>query len=537
MRRALALALLWPMAALAVPPGWLRRPSPLVLSLPFTAPGCYASGTAMGTKGEAVTVARTSDGESIQSGTPVNCAANNTLRVGDSGLLVEPTRFQYVTAPDAPGTETKALTAQNYVARVQGSGSMALTSGTAVATGLPCTATSSNICRFAVTTGGTVTWTVTGSLTFAQIEGTGAGGVLYSSRFHHNWSRAPEDVSVLNPTPVGRWCVAMDAAPFDGQIWQSSDNRGFFDVISGNNVATAYIAASDSLLKMSVKDAANQIRFFASWVFLSSIEHEFRFGSTNAGSSAGDAEIWVDGEQLVLDAPSGAGSGIMSATGPLRIGNSSGIYLNGYAKNVRVHRGACSAIKATPFTVSLVPNSIVAIGDSITGTVSGGGTPYPSLVATQIGWPVLNAALSGRRTDQVKGIWGGGVRRQGHGSVVLMAGINDVMFYGKTAVQAFANIDAIVRQARAEGRRVVLLTVLPARSNINWTAAIEVERLSLNSQIMALCPATGAICIDAATDFDDGTGAMKAAYDGGDGLHPNQAGHNRLRDLVRPAFP
>lgn len=75
--------------------------SPLLASFPFSIPGCYPSGSALGTRGQTITVSRTgtrtcnvaASGASAQI---VTCQANEAC-VEANGLLVEPARTNYVT--------------------------------------------------------------------------------------------------------------------------------------------------------------------------------------------------------------------------------------------------------------------------------------------------------------------------------------------------------------------------------------------------------------------------------------------------------
>lgn len=512
------------------------------LSLPLSTPGCYASGTF------GLNITRGGNAaESIQNATPVSCAAS-TLRVGDQGLLVESIRSNFISTPDAPpaAPAPNLTAAQPYTLRVEGAGNyLADFTGTATGTGLPCTASAGSPCKFTVATTGTVNLTRTGALSFAQLENGGttapAPWNVWTSRFHFNSSRAADAVTIpTHPLAAGPWCVAFDGATFDAQAWQSTDSRGFFDWISGTNRVTAFMSNTDNYLKFYVTHNYPTLLTYISWVFLSNIPHEFRFGHDNAGATQANGALWIDGEQVVLDTPSGAGDGIVNAFGPVDLGQSFGLYLNGYMKNVRFAK-RCDALPVPSFTVNLVSNSLAAVGDSITGTVFGDvpTNAYPNLVYGSLGWTggFLNAALSGRRTDQVRGIYGGGVRRQGHANLIYMAGINDIVFYGKTVDFAFSNLTYTVNQARSQGTRVVLLNLLPFGGNLNWNPTREAQRIDLNSRIATLCNPPGVTCVDAASDFVDVDGTtMKAAYSG-DGLHPNLTGHQRLRDLVLSVFP
>lgn len=91
--------------------------------------------------------------------------------INANGLLAEPTRTNLYLNSGAPATQTITVVTGGLAAWVIGSGSNALTVGTAVVTGLPCTATAASPCpNLNVTGAGTVVVTKAGTLTFAQTE-------------------------------------------------------------------------------------------------------------------------------------------------------------------------------------------------------------------------------------------------------------------------------------------------------------------------------------------------------------------------------
>ena len=75
-----------------------------VLSLPFSAPGCYASGTAMGTRGEAVSITRAGSAWYEDATGAVQTCTANQMRVAPQGLLVERASTTYAFATEAIGS-------------------------------------------------------------------------------------------------------------------------------------------------------------------------------------------------------------------------------------------------------------------------------------------------------------------------------------------------------------------------------------------------------------------------------------------------
>jgi len=109
-------------------------------------------------------------------GSTYNTYAANVPRINSRGLLLEFGVTNYLLNSDAPATQTTASLAvgNNYCLWVVGTGSAAVTAGTATITGAG-TATAGTYDLFNVTVAGTVTITVTGSLTRFQLEQGSAG--------------------------------------------------------------------------------------------------------------------------------------------------------------------------------------------------------------------------------------------------------------------------------------------------------------------------------------------------------------------------
>lgn len=100
-----------------------------------------------------------------------NSFASNTPRLFSNGLLMEGQRTQFLGASDSPATQTtSSLSTGKYCYWVIGSGSAAVTAGTATITGGG-SAVQGTYKTFTVTAAGTVTITVTGTLLRFQLEG------------------------------------------------------------------------------------------------------------------------------------------------------------------------------------------------------------------------------------------------------------------------------------------------------------------------------------------------------------------------------
>ncbi len=180
--------------------------------------------------------------------------------------------------------------------------------------------------------------------------------------------------------------------------------------------------------------------------------------------------------------------------------------------------------------------SVLAVGDSLTDAPLPADT-FPrwtdALAARLPGTPVLNAAIAGNRVV-VDGGYGPTLRqrfgrdvlaREGIGTLVVLAGTNDLA-RELSADRLVAELSALVRQARAKGLRVVLLTIPPASRRTPGAAAAR-------EQVNAWIRASGDV-VDADVVLRDPSDAerLRPGYDHGDGLHLSPAGHRTLGEAV-----
>ncbi|KQW12912.1 SGNH/GDSL hydrolase family protein [Streptomyces sp. Root369] len=116
--------------------------------------------------------------------------------------------------------------------------------------------------------------------------------------------------------------------------------------------------------------------------------------------------------------------------------------------------------------------------------------------------------------------------------VVIDLGINDLLRTPGTAdpQKILTGLRDLVRQAHARGIKVVGATLMPVGKRTTWTEAREDVRQTINAQIRS-----GKV-YDAVIDFDKALRdpydprALRAMYDSGDRLHPNDKGYERMAD-------
>lgn len=197
--------------------------------------------------------------------------------------------------------------------------------------------------------------------------------------------------------------------------------------------------------------------------------------------------------------------------------------------------------------------SAVFFGDSITDgaiTTVDGNHRYPDRVATRMltrperaEFGVLNTGIGGARllTDQGPAGQSAMARfdrdvsgQAGVRAVVLLLGINDIG--GTRGAVAAEDLITVHRQfiARAKtlGLRVYGATLLPFEGAGYYTPEGEADRQALNKFIRTSGEYDGVIDFDRATADPAQPTRIRAAYDSGDHLHPNDAGMDAMAAVV-----
>jgi lysophospholipase L1-like esterase len=195
--------------------------------------------------------------------------------------------------------------------------------------------------------------------------------------------------------------------------------------------------------------------------------------------------------------------------------------------------------------------SIVAFGDSITDG-------YATTVDANRAWPALLAQRLrvDRRTRHVavvnQGISGNQVLRHGAGLsmlarfdrdvlsrsgvkwVVLLGGINDINIRGRfgtepmTADDLIDGYEQLIARCHARGIRIVGGTVTPQEGQRTATAEGEAIRQAVNEWIRTSGRFDAVVDFDAAVRDPDRPVRLRADYDPGDHIHPNDAGNEAM---------
>jgi len=207
------------------------------------------------------------------------------------------------------------------------------------------------------------------------------------------------------------------------------------------------------------------------------------------------------------------------------------------------------------------PAAVVALGDSITdgnGATPGADHRWPDFLAHRLapkGIAVLNAGISGNRLLR-PGMGESGLARLGPDalqqpgvrSLLVLLGTNDIGWPGGPFAprEAVPSVDALaagfrqlVEQAHLQGVRVVGATVPPFEDALkgtplegHYSPAKESVRQALNAWIRS------AGAFDAVVDFDQvlrdpsRPTRLRAEFDSGDHLHPNDAGYEAMARAI-----
>ncbi|MEU3873282.1 MULTISPECIES: SGNH/GDSL hydrolase family protein [Streptomyces] len=207
--------------------------------------------------------------------------------------------------------------------------------------------------------------------------------------------------------------------------------------------------------------------------------------------------------------------------------------------------------------------AIVTLGDSITDgerSTPGANGRWPDLLARRLrdqravpAYGVLNQGISGNRvvTDRYPGDGVSTVRSgvsAGHRlerdvlaqtaarTVIVFEGVNDVRG-DTTAEEIIDELRSLAARAHARGLRVLVATIAPCGGFWDCTAEAEARRTAVNRHLRAAGragdgPYDGVLDFDAAVRDPEHPERMLPRYDGGDHLHPGNAGMRAFVDSI-----
>jgi lysophospholipase L1-like esterase len=202
--------------------------------------------------------------------------------------------------------------------------------------------------------------------------------------------------------------------------------------------------------------------------------------------------------------------------------------------------------------------AIIAFGDSITdgfSTTPDADTPWPSILARRLG---AQRAVASRSVINM-GISGNRVLREGAGSsglarfdrdvlsrpgarwVLMLLGINDIGFSAipglpasekATAEDIIAGYQMLIARARLHGLSIVGATLTPFEGVNTYTPAGEQMRQQINQWIRDSGQFDAVVDFDRATRDPAQPTRLRAEFDSGDHIHPNDVGNRAMAEAV-----
>jgi lysophospholipase L1-like esterase len=208
----------------------------------------------------------------------------------------------------------------------------------------------------------------------------------------------------------------------------------------------------------------------------------------------------------------------------------------------------------------LAPSSasaIVAFGDSITegfATTANKDQAWPTLLATRLAsnstakLGVLNLGISGNRvlrdvagTNALARFDRDVLARPGVRWMILLEGINDITFsaipgippgQAVTAEDLIWGYRQILERAHMHGIKVVGATIMPVEGVPTYAEAGESVRQAVNQWIRTGQAFDAVIDFDALTRDPGNPKRLRAEFDAGDHVHPNDAGNQAMADAI-----
>ncbi|MBE3131373.1 MAG: hypothetical protein IMZ54_11760 [Acidobacteria bacterium] len=176
---------------------------------------------------------------------------------------------------------------------------------------------------------------------------------------------------------------------------------------------------------------------------------------------------------------------------------------------------------------------VVCMGDSMTEAVT-----YPARLQVLLGttFRVINLGMGGEPAELMLSRFNREVISSGDVQyVVILAGVNSVN-WGFSAATIEASLQAMYTAAHDAGIKVIAVTILPFKNYSTWSAGKQVVLEAVNTWITATATDIDYI-YDAYPVFETpgGLDTLLAAYDSGDGLHPNAAGLTVLANGIYAA--
>jgi lysophospholipase L1-like esterase len=126
------------------------------------------------------------------------------------------------------------------------------------------------------------------------------------------------------------------------------------------------------------------------------------------------------------------------------------------------------------------------------------------------------------------------ISQTGVQTVIVFLGINDIQIHNDPADKIIDGLRQLVAQIKERDLTVIICTLMPFEGFTSWTPEKETTRLAVNDFIRS-----HRFLFHAVIDFDEAMkdpaapSKLRAEWDSGDHIHPNDAGYQAMADSVR----
>lgn len=180
----------------------------------------------------------------------------------------------------------------------------------------------------------------------------------------------------------------------------------------------------------------------------------------------------------------------------------------------------------SPSVHAQTPRRVVCLGDSLT-------VGYGPKFRTPDGLSCTVNARVGRPTQEMVTEWRSNIKGKGFTDLIIMGGTNN-MGSDRSAQTAIDNLRTIYSEAKADGLRVVVITIPPFAGHVSYRddpaeTQARIDRLNnfvRGAGMDILVDANGALSDSARPTF------LNPTYAGGDGLHLKPVGYQFLADTI-----
>jgi lysophospholipase L1-like esterase len=441
-------------------------------------------------------------------------------------------------------TQTARTEAQSYTLSFKGTGTVTL-SGTSTSGPLVGTGAADRVTLTFTPTAGTLTMTVSGSVTDCQLE-VGVGVTTYQIAAEY-WDVTE---ALVNPVYLlwfdGSNDVLTATVDFSASqkitVWSICEydsitgNKGLFDIGPSSVSGFAYTyVISDGLTQKLIGPSGTSGKAVTPLI-TPARPAAFTYSYDLAGATVAACQTLRRNSVLAPATDSGPAAGGGSyGTNAVHIGSSAGLMFQGGIESIIIRGGAtddatkylaenyCSAASAL--------KRVAVVGDSVTagylGTTPTGEYLHQTLTTT--------LSVPGHTVAQQKTVWLAltDAERAAFRCVLLQIGLNDLPSATTTAA-TIAAVQDLVTTISASCPTILISQMTPVKQRMIDLygavagATVYQKWLDVNTAIAGggASPITGvsARITSHVALLNDGAGNLAAAYDTGDHVHPNNAG-------------